>query len=118
MVVLSKPWFTSRDEKGPQFVGPTLVFSTRRAADSIEGNAPESPGATWFVAVVDANFICNLVDQEIAAGGGPNVTRTSQSIPNLWKKTATHTRDRLRYTQKHIGSAASWHPSHGFRVRV
>jgi hypothetical protein len=31
MVVLSKPWFTSHDEKGPQFVGPTLVFSTCRA---------------------------------------------------------------------------------------
>jgi hypothetical protein len=68
MVVLSKPWFTSHDEKGPQFVGPTLVFSTRRS-DSIEGNIAESPGTTWFVAVVDAIFICNLVDQEIAAGG-------------------------------------------------
>ena len=68
MVVLSKPWFTSHDEKGPQFVGPTLVFSTR-GSDSIEGNIAESPGTTWFVAVVDAIFICNLVDQEIAAGG-------------------------------------------------
>jgi hypothetical protein len=64
MVVLSEPLLTGHNEK----MGRTLVFSTRRA-DTIEGNTAESPGATWFVAVVHAILTCNLVDQEIGAGG-------------------------------------------------
>jgi hypothetical protein len=36
-----------------------------RHAERIPSKA-ESPGATWFVAVVDAILTCTLVDQEIA----------------------------------------------------